>query len=374
MSNQHYDEVAFCEYLDGFMPESERAAFERHLGECETCRTMVEEAGLGQAGLKRMQLRTGPDLSPRIMAAIRRLPAPVPAAQEGSGASAGNRRFIGWLSLLASAALAVVLFVSLPRTVPVGPAPGAGHGIRHTSVPVQAVSAQQESLNISIVMAEGRWNSSTQPVEGTFREATSFTTGSDGYLVLTAGSGGCIEIHPGSQVSIDRDRITVETGAVRCEFRPRTSTPAWSLKTGNVNATIVDAAFGVRVASQTSKIELFEGKITLATSASATPVILTAGNRAVCSDRISLETLEETAKHTWESSPRTPGNATASAPRMQTASLATVIETPIEEPLPATGITDIAQPVQPASMTTASPSVVSDDPLSTLLDHQPRSN
>lgn len=357
MNDQHFDDVACCEYLDGSLPKSELAAFERHLRECGACRAMIEEASQAQDGLRHLRLRPGPDLSPRIMAAVRRLPVPVP---EAPNAAPGNRRLVGWLSLLASAAVVVILLVSIPRTVPHGAARDASPVITRTALPAQAVSSQRDELFFRIVTAEGSWNSSPQPVDGIFREATTFTTGSNGHLALEAGSDGRIEMFPGSRVHIDGEKILIETGAVRCALKPRRSGPSWALRSGAMHAAIVSASFGARVASTTSTIELFEGKMTLAATESAAPILLTAGSRAVYDDQISLELLGESVMRAWD--------IATSVARVQAASQAAVPEMPHPVPEPATQTAGAAHPTQPAS-TTASPAIVSDDPISTLLNH-----
>jgi len=359
---KHFDEVTCCEYLDGALQGSELAAFERHLGECDACRTMIEEARRGQADLKRLRLREGPDLAPRIMAAVRGLPVPIQATSETAG---GTRRFIGWLSLLASAALAAVLFFSIPR-----PTPG-GSGITRTSMPGQTTLARKLDFPVALILADGRWSTSTNLTNGLFTEPTVFTTGSDGRITLSVEASDRIDLLPDSKLTIGNDLIRIETGAVRFEMKSTRPYKARTLNAGTVSVKAVNAAFGVRIASNTTCIDLIAGNLTL-TIASEPPVILTPGTRAICGDRVSLEPLGELDLQAWSFPSSRLSDTAASAVASETATQSVVIEPPVH-PQPASAPTGTSPTIQPASAT-ASPAAVSDDPLSTLLDHQPGTN
>lgn len=358
----HFDEVTCCEYLDGALQGSELAAFERHLGECGACRTMIEEARRGQVDLKRLRLREGPDLTSRIMAAVRGLPVPAQATPEMAG---GTRRFIGWLSLLASAALAAVLFFSIPRATP------GGSGVTRTSMPGQLTLTQKLDFPVGLVLADGRWSTSTHLTNGLFTEPTSFTTGSDGRIALSVETSNRIDLLPDSRLTIGNDLIRIEAGAVRFEFTSGQSARPRTLNAGTVSVKATNATFGVRIASNTTCIDLFAGNLTL-TIASEPPVILTPGTHVVCDDRISLEPLGEPDIRAW-SAPASPMTSAASPSlASETATQTKVIEPPVL-PRPASAPSGASSTVQPPSGT-ASPVAVSDDPLSTLLEHQPGTN
>lgn len=363
---KHFDEVTCCEYLDGALQGSELTAFERHLGECDACRTMIEEARHGQADLKRLRIREGPDLTPRIMAAVRTLPVPVQAPPETAETAGGTRRFIGWLSLLASAALAAVLFFSISRTTP------GSSGVTRTSMPGRTTLAEKLDFPVGLVLADGLWSTSTNLTKGLFTEPTSFTTGSDGRIALSVEATNRIALLPDSRLTIGKDLIRVEAGAVRFQFKSGQPARLRTLNAGTVSVKATNAAFGVRIASNTTCIDLFEGNLTL-TIASEPPIILTPGTRAVCGEQVSLETLTEPDIRAWNSvlSPRTIDTATATV-ASETATQAAVIEHPAF-PQPASAPTVASPTIHPASAT-PSPAAISDDPLSTLLDHQPGAN
>ncbi len=361
----HFDEITCCEYLDGALQGSELAAFERHLGECGACRAMIEEARRGQADLKRLRLREGPDLTPRIMAAVRALPVPVQAEPDTAEQAGGSRRFIGWLSVLATAALAGLLFFSVSRPVSDGP------GVTRTSVQGRATLAGKLEDPVGLILADGRWSASTNLTNGLFTEPTCFTTGIDGRFALSVASSGRIDLLPDSRLTIDNEQIRLEAGAARCDFKSGQPARARTLNAGIASVKANNAAFGVRIASNTTCIDLFAGNLTLAI-ASEPPVILTPGTRAVCGELVSLETLAESDIRAWGfPSPRTIDPATA-AVASETATQTEVIEQPAF-PQPASAPTVASPTLQPASAT-ASPAAVSDDPLSTLLDHQPGAN
>lgn len=361
----HFDEIRCCEYLDGALQGSERAAFERHLGECGACRAMIDEARRGQADLKRLRLREGPDLTPRIMAAVRGLPVPVQAVPGTAETAGGARRFIGWLSVLATAALAGLLFFSTSRPVSDGP------GGTRTSSQARTALAGKLDAPVGLISAEGRWSASTNLTNGLFTEPTSFTTGSDGHFALTVETSGRIDLLPDSRLTIDNEQLRLEAGAVRCNFA--SGQPAIRpLNAGAVSIKAVNAAFGVRIASNTARVDLFEGKLTLSI-ASEPPIILTPGTRAVCGERVSLETLAEPDIRAWDAvpSPRTIDTAIP-AVASETATPSAVIGQPAF-PQPTSAAVVASPTLQPASAT-ASPAGVPDDPLSTLLDHQPGAN
>lgn len=362
---KHFDEITCCDYLDGALQGSELAAFERHLGECDACRTMIEEARLGQADLKRLRLREGPDLTPRIMAAVRNLPVPVQTAPETVETASGTRRFIGWISLLTSAALAAVLFFSIPRTIP------GNSGVTRTSMPGQAALAGNLDVPVGLVLAEGRWSASTNLRNSLFTEPTSFTTGSDGRIVLSVEPTARIDLLPDSRLTIENDLIRIESGAVRFEFTSGQPAKSRTLNAGAVSVKASNATFGVRIASNATCIDLFAGNLTLAI-ASEPPVSLTPGTHALCDDRISLEKLEEPDFRAW-SIPASRASAAASSPLASETATQTEVITPPVLPRPAFAPSGAPSSMQPASVT-ASPAAVSDDPLSTLLDHQPGAN
>lgn len=363
---KHFDEITCCEYLDGALKGGELAAFERHLGACGTCRAMVEEARRGQADLKRLRLREGPDLTPRIMAAVRGLPIPAQAAPDTAEPAGGGRRFIGWLSVLATAALAGILFFTVSR--PVSDAPG----VTPTSIQGRATLAGKLDDPVGLILADGRWSASTNLTNGLFTEPTCFTTGIDGRFALSVASSGRIDLLPDSRLTIDNDQIRLEAGAVRCDFTSAQPAGTRALNAGAVSIKAVHAAFGVRITSDTARVDLFEGKLTLSI-ASEPPVILTPGTRAVCGERLSLETLAESDIRAWDAvpSPRTIDTAMP-AVASETATPSAVIGQPAF-PQPASAAAVASPTLQPASAT-ASPAAVPDDPLSTLLDHQPGAN
>jgi len=360
----HFDEITCCEYLDGALQGSELAAFERHLGECGACRAMIEEARRGQADLKRLRLREGPDLTPRIMAAVRALPVPAQSTPETSDA-AGTRRFIGWLSLLASAALAAVLFFFIPRTTPDGP------GVTRTSASGQPTLAGKLDFPVRLLMAEGTWSGSRYLSNGLFTEPTTFTTGSDGRLALSVATNDRIDLFPDSRLTIEQNQIRIEAGAVRFVLKSGQPAGPRTLSAGTASISVLDAAFGVRVASDATRIDLCEGNITLAI-ASEPPVILTPGTRAICDDRVSLESLEKTDIRAWSFPASHILDEAPSSVASETATQTEAIEEPVL-PRPASAPSDTSPAIQPASAT-ASPAAVSDDPLSTLLEHQPGVN
>ncbi len=377
MSNMHFDEISCCEYLDGALPESERAGFELHLATCQSCRAMVEEARQGQTGLLSLHLRPAPDLAPRIMAAIRKLPVPQAATPDSSESASGNRRFIGWLTALASAAVAVALLFYLPGTphpgTPPTSSPSDQHGMTMTSLPSEAVSAHGDASLLGVIAAEGRWQSSSQPVKGLFRGTTRFVTGSDGCLTLAVGNEGRITIQSESRVAIDRDQMRVEGGSVWCEFRPRGSGAPYTIIAGRMTARVVGTRLGVKVASEAGCIELFEGKLEVA-AASESARMLNAGNRASYDNKLSFEKLEESAMAKWKpafiskTGPAEPPPAASPAE-----ALPIPVEHPVCAPNPASGAAEIRNPDHSASEA-ASTTVIPDDPLSTLLDHQPGAN
>jgi|GEM_PF-2560839 len=375
MSNIHFDDISCCEYLDGALPESERTVFDLHLATCENCRAMVGEARHGQAGLQSLHLRPAPDLSARVMAAIRKLPAPQPPSSPES--SPGNRRFIGWLTALASAAIAVALLFYMPRTLPTGKTPNPRstdqHGMTITSLPSETVSAQSDSSLLGVITAKGRWQSSSQPVKGLFKGTTEFVTGSDGHLTLAVGTGGRVAIQPESHVAFDADLMRVKNGSVWCEFKPLGSKAPYTIRAGLMTARVIGTRFGVQVASEAGCIELFEGKLEI--SAASEPVrMLTAGSSASYDGKLSFEKLEGSALARWQAAfVSKAGHAEQPNVASRTEGVPMPIEHPVCRPSPASGAAEVKHPDQSASeqaSTTAAP----DDPLSTLLDHQPGAN
>ncbi|HOY67012.1 MAG TPA: zf-HC2 domain-containing protein [Candidatus Ozemobacteraceae bacterium] len=360
MNMNHFDEITCCDYLDDTLPPSERAACDRHLAECGACRAMLEEAREGHSGLHGLELRQGPDLTPKIMAAVRKLPIPSPATSGEAGETASGTPWLGWLSVLTAAALAVVLYLA-PHRIAAPPTTPA------TSVPLSVSSAHQgEALPLKVAAAEGDWRASVQPVEGLYQSPVRFTTGPDGHLTLSGNPGEWIELLPGSQISIEGTAIRVEAGSIRGALAAGTSGQSRLLSAGPATTRIQAATFRLCLASGVCTIDLTAGQMTFDTVASAAPTVVTAGTRIRAGDRLLTEPLPE---------PDASAVCATATPPLP-ASPGVTIDRPADtaHPVvrPATGPAAIGQASQPAEV--ASPVAVTDDPLSTLLEHQPGSN
>jgi anti-sigma factor RsiW len=97
---RHVDELEAQSYLDGLMPEPERAAVDAHLAGCESCQALVFSFESLEAALADLPLaEPPPDFTAGVMARI----------DEREAALAGERRVVVAVLAVVSVAIAVAL-------------------------------------------------------------------------------------------------------------------------------------------------------------------------------------------------------------------------------------------------------------------------
>ncbi|MBI3039999.1 zf-HC2 domain-containing protein [bacterium] len=249
------NEENLIEYLDGTISKKEKAEFEEHLGECESCRQALKDAQDADSAFRSVREFPSPDLAGKILKRI-----------ESSPNSSTWLKLPIW-SL--GPALAFCLFwllwgnFSFLSTKKPDSVNGTSVAMNATATISLPTDLRNEPLVIGVLIkATGKWSSTKLSKPGNFSSEVEFQTEKDGRVTLRIGRTHDFKLLSDSLISVSSSAIQLKRGGIWCETISTEKPGAFPLRIGDFIVKTIGTKFGAVVKGKKLwELALFDGKV-----------------------------------------------------------------------------------------------------------------